>query len=85
MTNDDHDKYITTPDLNKLTAENFDARLKQENLASKRDITNFTKKREIDNILLSFDKRINSNKTKHVLVENKLNELKKVKLLSTKD
>ena len=68
MTNDDHDKYITTPDLNKLTAENFDARLKQENLASKSDITNFAKKREIDNILLSFDKRINSNKTKNLMV-----------------
>ena len=64
--------------MNKLTAKNFDARLKQANLASKSDIANFKKKRELDNELLSFDKRINSNKTKHVLVENKLNELKKL-------
>ena len=30
----DHSKYITTPDFNKLTAENFAARLAQANLAS---------------------------------------------------
>ena len=64
--------------MNKLTAKNFDARLKLANLTSKSDIANFKKKRELDNELLSFDKRINSNKTKHVLVENKLNELKKL-------
>ena len=33
-----HDKYITTPEFNKLTSENFAARLKQANLASKSDI-----------------------------------------------
>ena len=68
----------------KLTAKSFDARLKQANLASKSDIANFKKNRELDNKLLSFDKRINSNKTKHVLAENKLNELKKIILLSRK-
>ena len=36
-----HDKYITTPEFNKLTAENFTARLKQANLVTK---TNFDKK-----------------------------------------
>ena len=40
----DHDKYITTPEFNKLTAENFAARLAQANLASKSDIANFVKK-----------------------------------------
>ena len=30
-----HDKYITTPVLNKLTSENFAARLKQANLVIK--------------------------------------------------
>ena len=34
----DHDKYITTPEFNKLTKENFDERLKQANSASKNDI-----------------------------------------------
>ena len=38
-----------------------------------------------DNKLLSFNKRINSNKTKHVLVENELNESKKVEAISTKE
>ena len=38
ITDHDHDKYITTPELNKLTAENFVARLAQVNLASKNDI-----------------------------------------------
>ena len=83
----DHDqyKYITTPEFNKLTAENFAARLKQANLADKTDITNFVNNADFDNKLLSFDKRINSNKTKHVLVENELNELsKKVEAISTK-
>ena len=37
-TDHDHDKYITTQDFNKLTAENFTARLAQVNLASKIDI-----------------------------------------------
>ena len=46
-TDHDHDKYITTQELNKLTAENFTARLAQANLASKNDIANFVKKRQI--------------------------------------
>ena len=29
LTNHNHDKYITTPEFNKLTAENFSARLAQ--------------------------------------------------------
>ena len=32
----DHDKYITTQELNKLTADNFAARLAQANLESKK-------------------------------------------------
>ena len=45
ITDHDHSiKYITTPEFNKLTAENFAARLKQANLASKSDTANFIKK-----------------------------------------
>ena len=40
----DHSKYIPTQTFNKLTAENFTARLAQANLASKSDIANFVKK-----------------------------------------
>ena len=38
VTNHDHDKYIATSEFNKLTAENFKARLAQANLVTK---TNF--------------------------------------------
>ena len=34
MTDNNHDKYITTPEFNKLIAENFAARLAQANLAT---------------------------------------------------
>ena len=40
----DHDKYITTPEFNKLTAESFVSRFAQASLATKSDITNFVKK-----------------------------------------
>ena len=84
ITNHNHDKYITTPEFNKLTLENTTARFKQANLASKSNIVNFVNKTDFDNKLPNFNKRINSNKTKHILVENGLNELiKKVKLLLT--
>ena len=69
-----------------LLAEIFDLRLKRANSASKSDIANLVNKTDFDNKRLSFNKRINSNKTKHVLIESELNELsEKVKLLSTKD
>ena len=38
LTHNNHDKYITTPEFNKPTAENFAAWLKQANLVTK---TNF--------------------------------------------
>ena len=60
VTDHDHDKYITTPELNKLTAENFAARLAQTNLITKADF---------NNKLISLKRKINSNKTRHVLVE----------------
>ena len=43
-TDHDDDKYITTQEFNKLTSENFTARLKQAYLASKTDFANFVKK-----------------------------------------
>ena len=56
----DNSKYITTQEFNKLTAENFAARLKQPNLVNKTDS---------DNKLTSFNKRITSNITKHLQVQ----------------
>ena len=35
ITNHKHDKYITSPEFNKLTGENFAARLAQANLVTK--------------------------------------------------
>ena len=61
------DKYITNPKFNKLTTENFKARLAQANLVTKTDF---------DIKLLDISKRIISNKTKHFLVENELKKLK---------
>ena len=54
ITDHDHDKHITTPEYNKLTAENFAARSAQTNLASKRDIANFFKKADFDDKLRKF-------------------------------
>ena len=56
----DNAKYITTPEFNKLTAENFAARLKQANLMNK---TNFNNKP------INFNRKITSNKTKHLKVQ----------------
>ena len=47
----DHSKYITTPE--KLTAENFTARFKQANIATKGDFADFVKK--INNKLKKLD------------------------------
>ena len=62
----DHAKVITTQGFNKLTAGNVATRLKQVNLVSK---TNF------DNKLISFNRKIISNKTKYLEVQKKLNSL----------
>ena len=62
----DNSKYITNREFKKMTAENFQARLKQTDLVNK---THFHDKR------ISFNKQITSNKTKTVEVQKKLNSL----------
>ena len=61
ITDHTHDKYITTPEFNKLTAENFAARLKQENLVTKTDFYNKLTVLNGKNVL---------NKTKDIAIEN---------------
>ena len=61
-----HGKYITTPEFNNLTAEVFTASLKQANLMTKTDF---------NTRLINLNKKINSNKRKHVLLENKFKKL----------
>ena len=48
ITDHDHDKYITAPEFNKLTAQHFVARSTQANLSSKNNIANFVKKTDFD-------------------------------------
>ena len=67
-TDHDHDKYITTQEFNKLTLENFTARVAQANLASKSDIANFVKKADFDDNVKKLYKNVTSSK-------NELNEL----------
>ena len=62
-----NDKYITTPKFNRLTTENFKARLAKSDLVTKTDF---------DTKLQDINERITSNKTKHLLVENELKKLK---------
>ena len=66
VTDHDHDKYTTTSEFNKLTTKNFAARLVQANLVTKTDL---------DTKLISLNNKINSNKTKNVLVQNELKQL----------
>ena len=66
ITDHNHDKYIASPEFNKITAENFVARLAQANLISKTDF---------DGKLSSLNRNINSNKLKNLHVENQLKKL----------
>ena len=61
-----HDKYITTPEFNTLATGLFDGRLPQANLVTK---TYF------DTKLNFLNQKITSTKTKHLLVENKFKKL----------
>ena len=54
----DHSKYITTPEFNKITAENFAARLSQTNLGSKDDVAVLVNKTEFDDKLRNLDKKL---------------------------
>ena len=62
-----HENYITTPEFNKLTAENVAAILSQANLVTK---TDFNKK------LSNLKQIIVSSKTKHLVIESELKKLK---------
>ena len=71
----DQSKYITTPEFNKLTAENFTARLKQANLTTKSDIASFVKKTDFDDQLKNLNKNVVSDKSKHLLVKSEFKKL----------
>ena len=73
---------ITKQELNKLTAQSFDARLVQANLASKNDIAALIKMTDFDDKLKYLNKKVTSNKTKHIFVENKFKKIKKKKKMT---
>ena len=58
-----------------MTIDNFAARLKQANLTSHNDIWYYWSCKKADDELLNLNKKITSNKSKLLLVENELNEL----------
>ena len=70
-----HSKYITTTEFNNLTAETFTARLKQANVTTKGDVANYVKKADFNVQLKDLNKKVTSNKSKHLLVENELKKL----------
>ena len=67
LTNDNHDKYIGTSEFNKIAADVFNVRLAQANLIAKTDF---------DAKLSNLNRKTANNKSKHLLVENKLKKLK---------
>ena len=62
----DNSNYTITQEFNKFTSENLAETLKQADLVNKTDS---------DNKLTNFNKRITSNKTKNLEVQQKLNSL----------
>ena len=65
ITDHEYNKYLTL-EFDKLTKENFDARLAQSNLVTKTDF---------DNKLSNLNQIIVSNKGKHLVIENELKNL----------
>ena len=59
----------------KLKTENFAARLKQPNLVTKGETTDYVKKADFDDKLKNINKIFTSNKTNHVLFENEFKKL----------
>ena len=60
ITDNNHDKYITTPEFNTLATNFFNARIAQANLVTKTDF---------DNKLSDLNKKIVSNKTRDIAIE----------------
>ena len=67
LNNHNHEKYIDTQGFNKLAADVFNARLSKPNLLTQTDF---------DDKLSSLNRKITSNETEHVLVENEFKKLK---------
>ena len=64
LNNHNNDKFIDTQEFNKLAADVFNARIAQANLITKTDF---------DAKLLNLNRKITSNKSKHLLKMNWIN------------
>ena len=62
MIDNNHNKYITTQEFNKLTVDSFVAILIQAKLATKSDVDDFVEKTDIDDKLNNLNKNVVSNK-----------------------
>ena len=60
---------------NPVAAENFAARLKQANIATKADFDDFVENTDFDNKLKDLNENLTSNKTSHVGAKQKLTDL----------
>ena len=69
LTDHNHGKYIVTPEFNTLAPDVFNARLAQANLITKIDF---------DAKSSSLNKKITSNKSKHLSVENELKKARNI-------
>ena len=67
LNNPNHDEHIDTQEFNKLITNVFNARLAQANLITKT---------EFDSRLPGLNRKNTANKSKYLLVENELNNLK---------
>ena len=67
LTDHNHDKYITTSEINTLAADVFNARFAKANLITKTDF---------DVKLSRINRKITENKTENVIIKNQLNKLK---------
>ena len=61
--------------VSKFMSENFAARLAQTNLVSNNDIADFVKKSDFDDKLKNLNKKVTSNKARHIEVKTKLDDL----------
>ena len=71
LTDHNHYKFITTPELSTLAVVAFNARLTQENLVRKTDF---------DNNISSLDSKIAANKTKNESIGNETKKLETLDL-----
>ena len=67
----DHSTYISSPEFNKLTAENFCCNI----ITSRNVIANLARKTDFDDKVKNLNKKITSNQTKHVLVKSEFKKL----------